>query len=131
VLEALPDRTAAGGAGAVAVTALERAADLSATAASRAARRLRAAEVAAEIGRPAVSLALLRHQDMAALGPPGQARAMIVEELADFAPLRDSRRLSVLLSMSIQLGESGATDGAASLLWNAAAKCWRASATSA
>jgi dienelactone hydrolase len=81
-LERLAERTAAQGAGAVAVTALERAADLSSRPGQRADRLLRAAEIAAESGRPAASLALLRREDISALGLPRRARAMIVQELA-------------------------------------------------
>jgi hypothetical protein len=71
-LERLAERTAAQGAGAVAVTALERAADLSSRAAVRADRRLRAAEIAAETGRPAASLELLRREDMTPAALPGR-----------------------------------------------------------
>ena len=128
-LERLAERTAAQGAGAVAVTALERAADLSSRAARRADRRLRAAEIAAETGRPAASLELLRREDMTVLGLPGRARAMIVQELAEFAPLPDSDRLPVLVETVDDLTESGDVGTAAFLLWKTATKCWRASAS--
>jgi len=127
-LERLAERTAAQGAGAVAVTALERAADLSSQAGQRAGRLLRAAEIAAESGRPTTSLELLRREDLSALGLPGRARAMIVRELAEFAPLPDADRLPVLVETVADLTEAGAAGTAAFLLWKAATKCWRASA---
>jgi DNA-binding CsgD family transcriptional regulator len=127
-LERLAERTAAQGAGAVAVTALERAADLSSRTAQRAGRLLRAAEIAAESGRPAASLELLRREDMSALGLPWRARAMIVRELAEFAPLPDADRLPVLIQTVTDLTESGEFGTAAFLLWKTASKCWRASA---
>jgi DNA-binding CsgD family transcriptional regulator len=130
-LEQLAERTAAHGAGAVAVTALERAADLSSRAGQRADRLLRAAELAAEAGRPAASLELLRRADLTVLGQPGQARAMIVRELAEFAPLPDADRLPALVDTVTGLTESGETGTAAFLLWKAATKCWRASASAA
>jgi DNA-binding CsgD family transcriptional regulator len=128
-LERLAERTAARGAGAVAVTALERAADLSSQAGRRAGRRLRAAEIAAETGRPAASIDLLRREDITVLGLPGRARAMIVRELAEFAPLPDSDRLPVLVETVTDLTESGDVGTAAFLLWKTATKCWRASAS--
>ena len=128
-LERLAERTASQGAGAVAVTALERAADLSSRAVQRADRRLRAAEIAAETGRPAASLDLLRREDMTVLGLPGRARAMIVQELAEFAPLPDSDRLPVLVETVADLTEAGDVGTAAFLLWKTATKCWRASAS--
>jgi tetratricopeptide (TPR) repeat protein len=128
-LERLAERTAAQGAGAVAVTALERAADLSSRASQRADRLLRAAELAAETGRPAASLELLRREDMTVLGVPRRARAMIVRELAEFTPLPDAGRLHVLLAAVADLTDAGDVGTAAFLLWKAATKCWRASAT--
>jgi DNA-binding CsgD family transcriptional regulator len=126
-LERLAERTAAQGAGAVAVTALERAADLSSQAGQRADRLLRGAELAAQTGRPAASLELLGREDMSALGLPRRARAMIVQELAEFAPLPDADRLPVLVETVADLTESGDVGTAAFLLWKAATKCWRAS----
>jgi hypothetical protein len=111
------------------VTALERAADLSSRTGQRADRRLRAAEIAAETGRPAMSIDLLRREDMTVLGLPGRARAMIVQELAEFAPLPDSDRLPVLVETVDDLTESGDVGTAAFLLWKTASECWRASAS--
>ena len=127
-LERLAERTAARGAGAVAVTALERAADLSSRPGRRADRLLRAAEIAAESGRPAASLALLRREDMSMLGLPWRARAMIVQELAEFAPLPDPDRLPVLVETVADLTAAGEFGTAAFLLWKTASKCWRACA---
>jgi hypothetical protein len=122
-LERLAERTAAQGAGAgavaVAVTALERAADLSSRASQRADRLLRAAELAAETGRPAASLELLRREDITALGLPRRARAMIVQELAEFAPLPDADRLPVLVAALADLTDAGDVGTAAFLLWKA------------
>jgi DNA-binding CsgD family transcriptional regulator len=128
-LERLAERTAAQGAGAVAVTALERAADLSSGPSQRADRLLRAAELAAETGRPTASLELLAREDMTALGLPRRARAMIVQELAEFAPLPDADRLPVLVAAVADLTDAGDVGTAAFLLWKAATKCWRASAS--
>jgi hypothetical protein len=127
-LERLAERTAAQGAGAVAVTALERAAGLSSQAGQRADRLLRAAELAAETGRPAAALELLQRADMTVLSLPRRARAMIVRELAEFAPLPDADRLPILVETVTDLAESGEAGPAAFLLWKAATKCWRASA---
>jgi DNA-binding CsgD family transcriptional regulator len=128
-LERLAERTAAQGAGAVAVTALERAADLSSRASQRADRLLRAAELAAETGRPAASLELLGREDLTVLGVPGRARAMIVRELAEFTPLPDADRLPALLAVVADLTDAGDVGTASFLLWKAATKCWRASAS--
>jgi DNA-binding CsgD family transcriptional regulator len=126
-LERLAERTAAQGAGVVAVAALERAADLSSRPAQRADRLLRAAEIAAESGRPTASLELLKRENMSALGLPWRARAMIVQELAEFAPLPDADRLPELVETVADLTESGEVGTAAFLLWKTASKCWRAS----
>jgi DNA-binding CsgD family transcriptional regulator len=128
-LERLAERTAAQGAGAVAITALERAADLSSQAGQRADRLLHAAELAAETGRPAASLELLRREDMTVIGVPRRARAMIVRELAEFAPLPDVDRLPALLATVADLTDAGNVGTASFLLWKAATKCWRASAS--
>ena len=66
---------------------------------------------------------------MTVLGLPGRARAMIVQELAEFAPLPDSNRLPVLVETVDDLTESGDVGTAAFLLWKTASKCWRASAS--
>ena len=66
---------------------------------------------------------------MSVLGLPGRARAMIVQELAEFAPLPDSDRLPVLVETVADLTESGDVGTAAFLLWKTATKCWRASAS--
>jgi tetratricopeptide (TPR) repeat protein len=54
---------------------------------------------------------------------------MIVQELAEFAPLPDSDRLPVLVETVDDLTESGDVGTAAFLLWKTASKCWRASAS--
>lgn len=128
-LERMAERMAARGASAVAVTALEGSAHLSSRSADRAARLLRAAELAAETGRPVTAMALLRRDNLTALGLAGRARVMIVQELAEFAPLRDPGRLATLLDTVVGLAESGDARTAAFLLWKTATKAWRASAS--
>lgn len=130
-LSGLAERAAVKAGASVAVAALERAAELTSDPRTSAEHQLRAAEMAQEIGQPHQALALLNGVDVPLLGLAGEVRAMVVRELAEFPPLADPTRLAHIRDVTDRLLSAGMVEPAVGLLWNAATKCWRASATPA
>jgi len=111
------------GATVMAVSALQRAAALS-DAPLRAARLLRAAELAFELGRQDLVLGLLGQVEPLDLGQREQARvAWIQESFADGTP-GDASRVRSLAAIADRAGADGDSDLALNLLYGAALRCW-------
>jgi DNA-binding CsgD family transcriptional regulator len=122
-LEAAGARARQRGAGAVAVTALCRAAELGEPA-LRTRRLLTAAGLAVELGRPDVVAPVLREVSHADLGELDRARATWVEETALTRPLGDVGRFASLISAAERAGEAGDHDLHVNLLWLVASRAW-------
>jgi DNA-binding CsgD family transcriptional regulator len=121
-LEAAGERARQRGAGAVAVTAMRRAAHLGVPA-DRSRRLLAAAGLAVELGRPDVVVPLLREVSQLDLGELDRARATWVEETALTRPL-DVERFKALISMAQRAGAAGDHDLQVDLLWLVASRAW-------
>ncbi|MDX6585430.1 MAG: hypothetical protein QOI10_4614, partial [Solirubrobacterales bacterium] len=111
------------GAGAVAVTAMRRAAELGAPA-SRNRRLLAAAGLAVELGRPDVVVPLLQEVDQLDLGDLDRARVTWVEENALMRPLGDLGRFTSLIAAAERAGAAGDHDLHVNLLWLVALRAW-------
>jgi DNA-binding CsgD family transcriptional regulator len=108
---------------AVAVSALQRAADLS-DGTHRAGRLLHAAELGFEIGQRELVLGLLAEAEPLGLAPVEQARlTWIRESFTDGIP-GDAAQARSLAAAAGQAGAEGDTDLALSLLYGAALRCW-------
>lgn len=113
------------GALAVAVTALQRAAELSGLD-QRARRLLAGAEIAFELGRRDVVEEMLSAVKQLSLDPLERARAAWIEEVAYTRPLADADRANALLAAAKHAGESGDRDLHLDLLWLVASRAWLA-----
>lgn len=122
-LEAVGTRARQRGAGAVAVTALRRAAELGEPA-SRTRRLLAAAGLAVELGRPDVVVPLLHAVRQLELGELERARATWVEETSLTRPLGDVERFTSLISAAGRAGAAGDRDLEVDLLWLLASRAW-------
>ena len=122
-LEAAAARAQRRGATAVAVSALQRAATLSAGR-HRIGRLLRAAELAFELGRRDLVLGLLGEAEPLGLPPRERARvAWIRESFADGIP-GDAPTVRSLAAIAASAGADGDSDLALKLLYGAALRCW-------
>ena len=122
-LDAAAGQAARRGGTAVAVSALQRAADLS-DGPQRATRLLHAAELGFELGRRDLVLSLLA--DVEPLGLPSreQARlAWIRDSFTDGIP-GDASQARLLAAAADQAGADGDTDLALKLLYGAGLRCW-------
>jgi DNA-binding CsgD family transcriptional regulator len=122
-LEAVGARARRRGAGAVAVTAMRRAAELGAPA-DRSRRLLAAAGLGVELGRPDVVMPVLREVSQLDLGELDRVRATWVEENALTRPLGDSARFTSLISAAERAGEAGDHELHVDLLWLVASRAW-------
>ncbi len=120
-LEQAGTRARQRGAAAVAVTALRRAAELSAPE-GRSRRLLAAAGLAVEIGRPDVVEPLLREVNQLDLGPLDRARVVWVQETALTRPL--GNRFMSLIDAAEHAGAVGDHDLHVDLLWLVASRAW-------
>lgn len=125
----LASRASSHGAPSVAVTALARSSALTDDSRIAGQRLLRAAETACSIGQAGRALALLAEADTSQWGLDETVRAAVVTELAEHTPLATLARLSEIIDLSDRLHGAHNDDAAIGLLWNAAAKCWRASSS--
>ena len=107
----------------VAVTALRRAAQLSAPE-HRARRMVATAELAYERGRPDIAAAMLRELDRMDLGPLDAARARFLGELTDAHALTEPARVAEVIAVAERAGAEGDRDLHHNLLWIAAARTW-------
>jgi DNA-binding CsgD family transcriptional regulator len=122
-LEAAATHAQRRGGTAVAVSALERAAELS-DGPHRPGRLLRAAELAFEIGRQDLVLSLVSEAEPLGLPPREQARlTWIRESFTDGIP-GDATQARSLAAAAGQAGAEGDTDLALKLLYGAALRCW-------
>jgi DNA-binding CsgD family transcriptional regulator len=122
-LEAAARRAQRRGGMAVAVSALQRAADLS-YGPHRAGRLLHAAELGFEIGQRELVLGLLAEAEPLGLAPGEQARlTWIRERFTDGIP-GDAAQARSLAAAADQAGAEGDTDLALNLLYGAALRCW-------
>src|SRR5512133_42040 len=111
------------GAIAVAVSAMRRAAELSAPA-SRSRRLLAAAALAVEIGRRDLVEPLLREANQLDLDELERARVTWVEETSLTRPLGESERFTSLVAAAEQAGAAGDHDLHVDLLWLVASRAW-------
>jgi hypothetical protein len=122
-LEAAGVRAQQRGAGAVAVTAMRRAAELGEPT-SRSRRLLAAAGLSVELGRPDVVVPLLRQVKQLDLGELERARVTWVEETALTRPLGGVGRLTSLIAAAERAGAAGDRDLHVDLLWLVASRAW-------
>jgi DNA-binding CsgD family transcriptional regulator len=122
-LEAAGVRAKQRGAGAVAVTAMRRAAELGEPA-NRNRRLLAAAGLAVELGRREIVVPLLREVSRLELGELDRARATLVEETALTRPLGDVERIKSLIAAAERAGAAGDHDLHVDLLWLVASRAW-------
>jgi len=122
-LEEAARRARRRGALAVAVTALQRAAELSPPG-PRAERLLAAAELAFELGQRDLVLPLLREVEQLDPGPLQRARATWIGELARTRPLGDETRAATLIAAAEQAGQAGDRDLQLDIAWLVASRAW-------
>jgi DNA-binding CsgD family transcriptional regulator len=107
----------------VAVAALRRAGELSGPA-SGGRRRLGAAALACELGRPEIFVPILRDADRLDLGPLERARFTWIEEMGTTRPLGDAARFTKLTAMAEEAGQAGDHELHVDLLWLVASRSW-------
>lgn len=122
-LEEAAGRARRRGALAVAVTALQRAAELSPPEA-RSRRMLVAAELAFELGQRELVALLLREVERLDLVPLERARATWIEEVVRTRPLGDTRRAAALITAADQAGLAGDRDLQLNIAWLVASHAW-------
>jgi len=122
-LEEAAGRARRCGALAVAVTALQRAAELSPPG-QRAGRLLAAAELAFELGQRDLVLSILRETEHLDPDAGQRARASWIEELVQTRPLGDATRAAALLAAAEQAGRAGDRDLQLNIAWLVASRAW-------
>jgi ATP/maltotriose-dependent transcriptional regulator MalT len=122
-LEEAAGRARQRGAISVAVTALQRAGDLSGPA-TGARRLLGAAALACELGRPGVVADILRDVERFDLGQLERARITWIGELATTRPLGDAARFTELTALAEEAGRAGDRELHVDLLWLVASRAW-------
>lgn len=122
-LEEAAGRARRRGALAVAVTALQRAAELSLPG-QRARRLLAAAELAFELGQRDLVLPMLREVEHLDPDPVERARATWIEEVVHTRPLGDTPRTASLIATAEQAGQAGDRDLQLDMAWLVASRAW-------
>jgi DNA-binding CsgD family transcriptional regulator len=122
-LEAAGARARSRGAIDVAVTALQRAVELS-DPGHRARRMFATAELAYERGRPDIAGPMLREMEHMELEPLEVARARYLSELMDARALADHSRVAGLIAAAERAGAAGDRELHLNLLWIAASRTW-------
>jgi DNA-binding CsgD family transcriptional regulator len=122
-LEAAAGRARRRGALAVAVTALQRAAELT-PAGQRARRLLAAAELAFELGQRDLVMSVLREVEQLDSDPLERARATWIEEVVQTRPLGDVPRAASLIAAAEQAGRAGDRDLQLDMAWLVASRAW-------
>lgn len=122
-LEEAAGRARRRGAIAVAVTALQRAAELSPPG-QRARRLLVAAELAFELGQRDVGMPMLREVEQLVPGPLELARATWIQEVVYTRPLGDAARATALIAAAERAGKAGDRDLQVDLVWLVASRAW-------
>ena len=116
-LEAAAERARRRGGVHVAVSLLERAATLSSASSNRLSRRLRAAEMAFELGRGEMAARILSDVDPATTQPRDQARILWIRELTEPPDEGHLERVRLLIDTARQVIAAGDLDLALNLLW--------------
>jgi len=122
-LEAAAGRARRRGALAVALTAWQRAAELSPPG-PRARRLLAAAQLAFELGQRDLVLPILREVEYLDPDPVERARATWIEEVVHTRPLGDATRATALITAAEQAGRAGDRDLQLDLAWLVASRAW-------
>jgi hypothetical protein len=122
-LEEAARRARQRGAIAVAITALQRAAELSPPA-QQAQRLIAAAHLAFELGQFEVVIPMLRDVARLDAGPLERARATWIEEVVYTRPLGDATNVEALIAAAERAGEAGDRDLQVDLVWLAASRAW-------
>lgn len=126
-LERAAGRALERGALAVAVTDLERAADLTDDAVRRTSLLSRAAELASQLDDRAAAARLAARAGAGGAGAADRGRLALAGDVVDPGDLRDLVRVDTLCDLALQAYEAGETALAAALCWRAASRCWWAS----
>jgi len=129
-LDLMAARAQRRGSVAMAIDILQIAAKLSSTAEARRERLLRAAEFAADLGRPKLLEQLLRGVEVGELDELTAARVGWCREENQPPMVNDPGKIRALVGFADQAHAAGAKDLAANLLWRAAQRCWWSSASS-
>jgi hypothetical protein len=122
-LEEAAGRARRRGALAVAVTAWQRAAELSPPG-PRPRRLLAAARLAFELGQRDLIPPILREVESLDPGPLERARAVWIEEVAQTRPLGDAARAASLIATAEQAGRDGDRDLQLDMTWLVASQAW-------
>jgi DNA-binding CsgD family transcriptional regulator len=122
-LEEAAGRARRRGALAVAVTALQRAAELSPPR-QRARRLLAAAELAFELGQRDLVMPILREVEHLDPDPVERARATWIDEVVHTRPLGDASRAASLIAAAEQAGQAGDRDLQLDMAWLVALRAW-------
>ncbi len=108
---------------AVAVTALQRAAELSPPR-QRARRLLAAAELTFELGQRDQVISILREVEQLDPDPVERARATWIDEVLHTRPLGDATRAASLIATAEQAGQAGDRDLQLDMAWLVASRAW-------
>ncbi len=122
-LEEAAGRARRRGALAVAVTALQRAAELSPPR-QRARRLLTAAELTFELGQRDHVMPILREVEQLDPDPVERARATWIDEVLHTRPLGDATRAASLIATAEQAGQAGDRDLQLDMAWLVASRAW-------
>ncbi|MEV4513880.1 AAA family ATPase [Dactylosporangium sp. NPDC049525] len=126
-LEAAAGRALERGAPGVAITDLDRAAELTGAAARRSSLLLRAAEIAAQLHDRDTAVHLVGKADPAQGDAADRGRLALVSDVVEPGDVRDTGRIDALCDLAVAAHAAGDTDLAAALCWRAASRCWWAS----
>ena len=122
-LEEAAGRARQRGALAVAVTALQRAAELSPPR-PRVRRLLAAAQLAFELGQRDLVSPMLREVERLDPDPAERARATWIEEMLQTRPLSDAARAAALIAAAEQAGQAGHRDLRLDITWLVTSRAW-------
>jgi DNA-binding CsgD family transcriptional regulator len=117
------------GAVAMAIEVLENAARLSSTARTRCDRLLRAAELAADLGKPELLERLLHQVEIEESDQLAPVRIGWCREISQPPAIDDPAKVPILIGFSAQADAAGAKDLAGNFLWRAAQRCWWSNAS--
>jgi hypothetical protein len=123
-LEAAAMRARRRGATIVAVSALERAAELGERSPERARRLLSAAELAFELGRPELAIPLLANVESLELSVLERGRMTLIRELVDPHPFEGASRCRWLVGIARSALAERDVDLALDILWLVASRTW-------
>jgi DNA-binding CsgD family transcriptional regulator len=112
------------GAISVAITALERAVELSLDPTACNSRLLRAAQLSFELGRPVLVDRFVRSVARAGLALADRARLALLQESVETGPAEGTERIRYLTGLSREVAADGQLDLAMDLLLGAARRCW-------